>query len=281
MSAATHFSWDEVGGKSGELKPFAVNLLDADPELGEGLADADRLRLGRLLRVPVLAFGIGPWEPPCLDPGSIGLLVTSGLITRRATLGPVCASELLGPGDILRPSEQGLPEALSHASGWRVLAKAEVVWIDRRATALLGHFPELSAAIAARLVRRARCLTYLMAAQHFRRIDDALFATLWHIAAMWGKVTLDGFVVPFHFTHEMLAGIIGARRPTVTIAIHALEAQGRLRRERSDRWVLLGEPPTWGPEDAARPAGANGDPGSATSAGAESLGDQRRRLRGL
>lgn len=223
-----------------------VDLLDADPDLGEGLPEVARQRLQGLLRAPVLAAEKGCWEPPAIEPGSIGLLVLSGLMTRRVSLGPVSSSELVGPGDILRPAEHGLiPEVMPHSSAWRVLAESEVAVIDRRTTALLGHSPDLSAAIAARLLRRARCLAYLMAVQHFRRVDDALLATLWHVATMWGKVTLEGVVLPFRFTHEALGEIVGARRPTVTVAVRSLEARGRLRREEPGRWVLLGDPPQW------------------------------------
>lgn len=228
------------------MKPGTVDLLDADPDLGEGLPEVARARLNGLLRAPVLAVDKGCWEPPALEPGSIGLLVLSGLITRRVSLGPASSSELMGPGDILRPAEHGLiPEFTLHSSAWRVLSKADAAVIDRRTTALLGRSPDLSAAIAARLLRRTRCLAYLMAVQHFRRVDDALLATLWHVAAMWGKVTLDGVVLPFRFTHEALAEIVGARRPTVTVAVHSLEARGQLRREEPGRWVLLGDPPEW------------------------------------
>ena len=200
-----------------------------------------------MLRAPVLWVKEGDWEPLDLEPGSIGLLVLRGLMMRRLSFGAVAAAELVGQGDILRPGDEG-PDGSPHFSAWRVLADVELAVIDRRTTALIGRFPELSAAIAGRLLRRSRCLTYLMAAQHFRRVDDALLATLWHIAGMWGKVTLTGVVVPFHFTHQELADIIGARRPTVTVAIRELEAQGQLRREEPDRWVLQGDPPEWSVE---------------------------------
>jgi CRP-like cAMP-binding protein len=228
------------------LTDLAVDLLDTDPDLGEGVADADRQRLNGLLRVRQLTVETGCWEPPRLEPGSLGLLVCEGLMMRRVSFGPASSAELLGPGDILRPAERDLiPEVVPHSTGWRVVAAAKVAVIDRRATAIIGRFPELSAAIAARLVRRSRCLAYLMAAQHFRRVNDALLATLWHIAAMWGKVTVVGVLLPFDLTHTTLAEIVGAQRPTTTVAIHKLEAQGRLRREASGRWVLLGDPPQW------------------------------------
>lgn len=67
---------------------------------------------------------------------------------------------------------------------------------------------------------------------------------------MWGRVTSRGTVVPFHLTHEMLAGIIGAQRPTTTIAIRSLTEQGRILRDDDRRYVLLGVPPDWRKERA-------------------------------
>jgi len=231
------------------LKRTAVDLLDADPDLAEALPALHQERLRGVLRVPVFLVEKGNWDPRRLEPGSIGLLVLGGLMMRRLSFGVVASAELVGQGDILRPGDEGPTDAPPHSSAWRVLADVELAVIDRRATALIGRFPELSAAIAGRLLRRSRCLSYLMAAQHLRRVDDALLATLWHIAGMWGKVTLGGVVVPFHFTHQQLADITGSRRPTVTVAIRTLEAQGRLRREEPGRWVLLGDPPEWSSEE--------------------------------
>jgi hypothetical protein len=77
------------------------------------------------------------------------------------------------------------------------------------------------------------------------RVEDRLLATLWHLASMGGKVTPRGTVVPFRLTHEMLAGIIGAQRPTTTTSIRSLVEQGRLAREDGRRYILLGDPPDW------------------------------------
>lgn len=231
-----------------QVKRKAIDLLAADPDLAEALSPNHQQRLRRVLSTPMLLATKGRWEPPGLEPGSIGLLVLGGLMMRRLSFGAVASAELVGQGDILRPGDEGPPAIASPCSAWRVLADVQLAVIDRRATTLIGRFPELSEAVAARLLRRSRCLAYLMTVQHFRRVDDALLATLWHVAEMWGKVTLGGVVVPFHFTHQELADIVGARRPTVTVAVQALEAQGRLRREAPGRWVLLGDPPEWSSE---------------------------------
>src|SRR5260370_35464335 len=92
----------------------------------------------------------------------------------------------------------------------------------------MGRWPDLTAAISARLLRRSRSLAYLMAAQNFTRVTDRLLAALWHMASMWGRVPPQGTVVPFRPPPQMLGGIIGVRRPTTTQAVIALEPQGKL-----------------------------------------------------
>jgi len=51
--------------------------------------------------------------------------------------------------------------------------------------------------------------------------------------------------VPFRLTHEMLASIIGAQRPTTTTAIRSLVRQERLARDERRHYVLLGQAPDW------------------------------------
>jgi CRP-like cAMP-binding protein len=62
------------------------------------------------------------------------------------------------------------------------------------------------------------------------------------LAGNWGRVTPEGTVVPIGLTHELIAELIGARRPSVTTAISELRAAGRLERQ-EDGWLLVGPPP--------------------------------------
>ena len=59
-----------------------------------------------------------------------------------------------------------------------------------------------------------------------------------HLADGWGTVTSDGIVVPFELTHELLGRLIGARRPTVTVAVRALEDDRKLLRTDDGSWLL-------------------------------------------
>jgi CRP/FNR family transcriptional regulator, cyclic AMP receptor protein len=224
-----------------------VQLLHADPDLGENMAPEPRQQATELVRARVFRVPKGAWQPPEIDHGAIGLILLDGLMVRTLHLGTASSAEVVGPTDIIRPWENDLiPRVLPTVTDWRVLEEARVALLDGRVTALIGRWPELSSAIGGRLLRRARSLAVLMAAQHFVRVEDRLLATLWHLASIWGKVTPQGTVVPFRLTHEMLASIIGAHRPTTTISVRSLTRQGRLMRDESRRYVLLGDPPDWG-----------------------------------
>jgi hypothetical protein len=199
-----------------------------------------------LIRVRVFRVPKGPWQPPSIDHGTMGLLLLRGLMARTLHLGPVSSCEVVGPSDIIRPWETDLiPSLVPTTNDWRVLEEASVALLDGRVTAMMGRWPELGAAVGGRLLRRARSLSYLMAAQHFIRVEDRLLATLWHLASMWGRVTPQGTVVPFRLTHEMLASIIGAQRPTTTTSVRALTEKGRITQDSRKCYVLLGTPPDW------------------------------------
>lgn len=231
------------------MSVHAIQLLRADPDLGEHMPPDAREQATELVRVRVFRVAKGPWQPPEIDHGSMGLLLLEGLAVRTLRLGTVSSVEIIGPSDIIRPWETDLiPSLIPAVNDWRVLEEARVALLDGRVTALIGRWPELCSAVGGRLLRRARSLSYLMTAQHFVRVEDRLLATLWHLASMWGRVTPQGTLVPFRLTHEMLAGIIGAQRPTTTTAIHSLMRQGRLDRDGNRRYVLIGDPPDWGRE---------------------------------
>jgi CRP/FNR family transcriptional regulator, cyclic AMP receptor protein len=223
-----------------------IQLLEADPDLAEHMPEAARRQAFELVRARVFRVPKGAWQPPEIDHGATGLLLLRGLMIRTLRLGTTASAEIVGPTDIIRPWERDLiPSLVPTMTDWRVLEETHVALLDGHVTAQIGRFPELNAAIGGRMLRRSRSLAYLMAAQHFVRVEDRLLAALWHLASMWGRVTPKGTVVPFRLTHEMLANIVGAQRPTTTTAIRSLAEQGRLTRDESRSYILIGEPPDW------------------------------------
>ena len=60
----------------------------------------------------------------------------------------------------------------------------------------------------------------------------------WHRADRWGRVGRDGVTIPLRLTHEVIAQIVGAQRPTVSTAHHALSCEGLLTRCSDHTWLL-------------------------------------------
>src|ERR671922_214485 len=52
-----------------------------------------------------------------------------------------------------------------------------------------------------------------------------------------------GVLVSLRLSHRTLAGMIGARRPSVTTALGQLIARGELERRADGEWILLGAAP--------------------------------------
>ena len=150
----------------------------------------------------------------------LGLLIAEGVLAREVVLGDTVSTELLGPGDILRPWHiEGPPELLAVTIRWNALSAVRLGLIDRRATVALGRFPEIGAVIVDRLSERAHRLAVTQAISQLNRVDRRLLALFWHLAERWGRVARDGIAVPLVLSHRLIGELVGARRPTISTAL--------------------------------------------------------------
>lgn len=230
-------------------------ILREDPDLAQGLTDVDRRAAFSLFRATVHHVPGPTWEPSELDRGSsFGYLILDGLLGRRVRIGRTVGTELLSYGDIVRPwDEPPIWELIPAELDWRVFTPVRVAVLDERITALIGRRPQLLVNFSERLLRRVRAASYLMVASHLPRVEDRVLATLWHLASCWGRVTAEGVCIPFRLTHELLGEIVGAHRPSVTVAMQNLQSRGLLLRREDGRYCLVGEPPQWRSAEAAPP----------------------------
>src|SRR5947208_3030936 len=81
-------------------------------------------------------------------------------------------------------------------------------------------------ALMTRTVERTRRQSVSASIPMLVRIQDRLVVLFMHLAERWGQVTRDGIVVHLPLTHELIARLSGARRPTVTTALSGLSARG-------------------------------------------------------
>jgi CRP/FNR family transcriptional regulator, cyclic AMP receptor protein len=234
-SATNNRSAKEVG---------RVDLLERDAELARAVPPAMRHGRGLPLSASVLKLKRGPWEPDVREPGvdHLGLLMLDGLLARRVLVPERGRSlELLGRGDLFRPwqDEAASFERLS----WTVIEPAAIAILDQPLAARAREVPQLLEALTDRALRRSRRLAVSAAIANTVGVEERLLLSLWQFTELWGRKAPEGAVLPFRLSHQTLADLVGARRPTVTVALRNLTQRDQLRRDESGHWILVGDPP--------------------------------------
>jgi hypothetical protein len=224
-----------------------VAVLDADPDLGEDLTAEDFQLARRRAVAELCSYSTGPWfvKPEDFDGvGNMGLLLVDGLMTRQVTVGDYTCAEVLGPGDVLQPWLRiGPDDSVASEVDWEIVAPARMALLARDFVQRIAPWPDITAAIARRIMQRAHWLAFHLAVCGLRRVDERLLIVLWHFADRWGTVTPEGVRINVRLTHDVLAAVIGARRPSVSTALKRLNDEGRVRSQPRSRWLLLGDPP--------------------------------------
>ena len=224
-----------------------ISIVDADPDLADLLDDSELERARREALTRVRRLSTGEWDPAgAMEPDKHhrGFLIIEGLLSREVdVLGRTCV-ELLGPGDVLRPWRWDSEGSHVHAEvGWLVLEPTRLAVLDHGLVVRMNPWPQLGVELFARGTRRAHHLAVALAITHHQRVDDRVVLTLWHLAERWGRVRPDGILVPLPLSHQRLADLVGAHRPSVTTAMGELARSGIVSRAGERMWILHGPPP--------------------------------------
>jgi CRP-like cAMP-binding protein len=164
-------------------------------------------------------------------------MVCDGLVVRELDLARTGTADLLGPGDLIALG-QGTDSLLAIGESWHVGTGATVAILDERLLPALHAWP----ALGARLIARASCQASRAAEQRaisqLPRVELRLRAFMWHLAERWGRIASTGVVVPIEVTHGALGRLVGARRPTVSLALAELAREGAMVRRDDGSWLL-------------------------------------------
>lgn len=218
-----------------------VSLLTADPELGRGLTEDQLEDARRHAVLAAVTLGPGRWELDQLrDHATIqgevqGFLVLSGVLMTEVTIASRTCMRLLAPQEfvLIDTTDGSLPANW----GWSVLRTAQIAVLDDRLVVIARRWPQLMIALLQRAGRQSQYALLQQAISQLPRAEDRLLALLWSIADRWGIVRSDGVRVDLPLTHETLAQMIGARRPTVTLGLRALVNRGLLSTDK-DGWLI-------------------------------------------
>lgn len=224
-----------------------VRLLDADPSLAATLSEEELATARQYAIADVISLARGKHAPREMFEGDglLGLLVLDGLLIRQVAVAGRQCGELVSPGSVLRPWDDfGQNAPLPFEVSWRVIEDVRLAQLDRRFLATIVHWPVLIEAFTARSTERAHTLAFNVAIHCLRHVHTRLLALFWHLADRFGRVTAEGTHVPLALSHSDLAELVGAHRPSVTVALGRLGDEGLVRRRQSDNtWLLSHAPP--------------------------------------
>jgi CRP-like cAMP-binding protein len=232
-----------------------VRLLDVDPELGRWLRPAELAEARLLCVVPTSVLPPGPWELPRWSPRDthLGYMVLEGLLERDEDIAGTTATKLLGPGELVQPDPQLAEESLlSRQVHFRALESTRVGVLRPPCAQQLARWPALMSALIQRAMRSSSRAATQQAISQLPRVDERLLLLFWHLAERHGRVTPGGVRLPLRLHHLTLGHLVGAKRPTVTLALRDLLRDGRIEHGPDGSWILRGDPP--GAMPAAVPA---------------------------
>jgi CRP/FNR family cyclic AMP-dependent transcriptional regulator len=236
----------------------SVRVLEADPGLGEGLVAAQLTVARRAVVASVERLETGSWQVDADGVPLAGFLVLQGCLTREVEiLGQSAAIDFLAHGDLVRPPADAEVASVRSRVSWRVLEPTRLAVLDRDFFLAAQPWPEVTARLLERQERRAQWLSNVLAISHLPGVNLRILVLFWQFADRWGKVTGSGATVPIPLTHQDIARLVGARRPTVTTTLKVLVDSGLVVQESNRHWRLRGEPPTelrGAAEAAARPS---------------------------
>lgn len=196
---------------------------------------------GIVEKLPEIEIEPGPWPLPEGGSDELGYVVLSGMLLRRVQIAGGRSVELLGAGDLLLPWRE--ERASFSRPEWEVVDRSRLAVLDLRPGSPLSHSPTAVSAIAARAIDRSRALAVQSAIMSIVGIEERLQALLWALAERWGAVVDGGVEIKVNVPQSVLAEMVGARRPTVSLALGSLGDAGHLIAPEPGRWILRGEPP--------------------------------------
>jgi CRP-like cAMP-binding protein len=217
-------------------------VLDAAPDLASSLTADERRRLEQV-SVPVVAMssqGSLAVEELLERRAAFAAIVVEGLVLHHLATGGNPGLRILGPGDtIMTPLAPG-PTFLG-SSRYVAQSSARLALLGDEFLIAAHGAPHVLVGLQAAAAEQMERLSLQLVICQLPRVADRVLAMLWLLAESFGRVTPAGTRLPLSLTHEVLGALVGARRPTVTLALGELADRGALVHQDLG-WLLLQRP---------------------------------------
>jgi CRP/FNR family transcriptional regulator, cyclic AMP receptor protein len=168
-------------------------------------------------------------------------VVLEGMLSHRFRLADQTALRLVGPRDVISLNTEDRTMLICETD-CRVVEPTRIALLGQEVLVGMHRWPRLLPGLHVSMAAQADRLVAQIAVCQLPRVDERVMAMMWLLAEMWGHVTAAGTSLPLSLTHDVLGGLVGARRSTVTLALGQLSDRGALVRQ-SDGWLLLEPPP--------------------------------------
>jgi hypothetical protein len=224
-----------------------TSLLDLDADFGTRVPAHEHNLASRATGAETMVLHEGGWN--AVDwaherPDLFAVVVVDGLVMRRLAVNGYGLPELFGPGDVLeRPCES---VATVHTTvRFEVLRPTRLALLGTGFVRAAARWP----CMLAELQRRQSLQQHRLAAHgaicQMPRVECRLVALLMLLAEDWARVSPRGMILDLRLTHEALGTFVGARRPTVTLALKTLDRDGVVQREDDGSWLLAADAAQW------------------------------------
>jgi CRP/FNR family cyclic AMP-dependent transcriptional regulator len=218
-----------VAPRRPESTAIFAYLLDLDDDLAGEFEVRMRFvaRQGTTVRVLEAEPGVCDLDGAfAAASGGFGLLVVDGLVVKETRVADRTSAELIGSGDVLQRAERQVEELLERQDRWRVLWPTRMAVLDAEFADRVRQWPQVARTLLRRSSRRTLELDAVRAISGHPRLEVRLDLLFWHLAARWGRVQPDGIRLALPLTHKLLGQLVAAERPSISHALHRLEAAG-------------------------------------------------------
>lgn len=224
-----------IGDVPAEQRPTqAVRLLIAEPDLGSSLAPEDFQLAQRHIVLPAISAPPGALDlaelrqRPGIKGELFGFLVLKGTLIANLRMVSRHCGRLVSPGALVLldgPISDSIPLTLD----WSVVDDCQLACFDERLLEIVRRWPQMLAPILRRAALYARHSLMQQAISQLPRVEDRLLALFWSLADRQGVVRADGIWVGLSATHDTLAHLVGAQRPTVSLGLTRLTENGLIQ----------------------------------------------------